>query len=159
MKPTVYLDTSIIGYLTMWPPHRADLQARHELTRRWWTDYRNGFDLFVSDVVIIEASAGDLSAATDRLKLLADMPLLPVNEATAALAKQLVTTAAIPPKALRDAAHVAISATHGMRFLLTWNCTHLANDELTHKIEVVCAAAGFTAPRILTRQQLLETTL
>ncbi len=73
-----------------------------------------------------------------------------------ALAKRLVTALALPPRAKLDAAHVAISAIYGIRFLLTWNCTHLANGALADKIDQTCEDAGYKAPRILTPELLME---
>ena len=33
----------------------------------------------------------------------------------------------MPAKAYADAVHVAVAAVHGLDYLLTWNCTHIAN--------------------------------
>lgn len=156
MKPTVYIETTIISYLTAWPS-RDVVRLSHELiTREWWTKHRSSFDLYASDFVIEEASRGDPTAAAERLKELADIPLLPVNPAVTELAERVATALALPPRARLDAAHVAIAAVHGMAFLLTWNCRHLANGVLADKIERACAEAGFTAPRILTPELLME---
>lgn len=89
MKPTVYVETTIVSYLTAWPS-RDVIRLSHEmLTRQWWTDARPHFDLFASDLVIEEASAGDPSAAVERLKALAEIPLLTVTEAIEDLAQKL----------------------------------------------------------------------
>jgi hypothetical protein len=154
MKPTVYIETTIVSYLTAWPS-RDVIRLSHEvLTRQWWTQSRLQFDLFASDFVLAEASAGDAVAAAERLKALADIPLLSTSEAVDRLADRLASALVLPPRARMDAAHVAIAAVHGVRFLLTWNCTHLANGALADKIEQTCADAGFAAPRILTPEQL-----
>ena len=50
-----------------------------------------------------------------------------------------------------------MTAVHGVAFLLTWNCRHLANAALMDKIERTCSDAGFVAPRIVTPEQLMET--
>jgi hypothetical protein len=121
-----------------------------------WQDRRNDFDLYSSDFVIEEASRGDPTAVAERLKVLADISLLAVNQESLELSKQLVTAMALPPRGRLDAAHVAISAVYGVNFLLTWNCRHLANAMLTAKIETACASAGFTAPKIVTPEMLLE---
>jgi hypothetical protein len=156
MKQTVYIETTIISYLTAWPS-RDVIRLSHEmLTRDWWTKHRNSFELYASDFVIEEASRGDAAAAAERMKALTDISLLPVNQSTLELAQRLATSLALPSRARLDAAHVAISAVYGMTFLLTWNCTHLANGVLADKIDRTCAEAGFKAPRILTPELLME---
>lgn len=60
----------------------------------------------------------------------------------------------MPSNAAIDAAHVAIAATHGVDFLLTWNCTHIANAVTRAKIEGVCRDAGFQPPVICTPLEL-----
>ena len=61
----------------------------------------------------------------------------------------------LPPKAVTDAAHIAIAAVHGMHFLLTWNCTHIANAEMSVAIENACRERGFTCPVICTPEELM----
>ena len=51
-------------------------QGRQELTRRWWQQRREGFDLYISQLVLDEAGAGDPTAAADRPRLLEGLPLL-----------------------------------------------------------------------------------
>jgi hypothetical protein len=154
-KPTVYIETTVVSYLTAWPS-RDVIRLSHEmLTRQWWQSSRPHFDLFTSDFVIAEASAGDPTAAAERLAALGGIPLLAPNESVDRLAEQLATALALPPRARMDAAHVAIAAVHGMKFLLTWNCTHLANGELADRIERVCADTGLSGPRILTPEMLM----
>jgi hypothetical protein len=156
MKPTVYIETTIISYLTAWPS-RDVIRLSHEMvTRDWWLKHRSSFELFASDFVIEEASRGDPAAAAERMKALTDIPLLLVNQSATELAQKLAVALALPSRARLDAAHLAISAVYGMTFLLTWNCTHLANGVLADKIDHTCAEAGFKAPRILTPELLME---
>lgn len=155
-KATVYIETTIVSYLTAWPSKDVIRLSHEILTRQWWADSRPHFDLFSSDFVIAEASAGDPTAAAERLKALAGIPLLAASESVDRLAGQVAASLALPPRARMDAAHVAMAAVHGMRFLLTWNCTHLANGALADRIERVCMDAGFSTPRILTPEMLME---
>jgi hypothetical protein len=155
MKPTVYIETTVVSYLTA-RPSRDVIRLSHEMiTREWWEKRRPDFDLYVSDFVIQEASRGDAVAAADRMKALAEIPLLPVNAAALELTEKLASTLSLPQRARPDAAHVAMSAVHGVLFLLTWNCTHIANAVLLPKIELACEQAGFIAPRIVTPEMLL----
>lgn len=156
MKPTVYIETTVVSYLTAWPS-RDVIRLSHELiTREWWDVASRQFDLYTSDLVEQEASAGDPSAAAERLKALAGLPRLAITDAAIELAEAIATALVLPDRARPDAVHVAVAAVHGVSYLLTWNCTHLANPTFADKIERACAGAGLTAPRICTPEQLME---
>ena len=60
----------------------------------------------------------------------------------------------MPRKAAIDAAHVAIATVHGIDYLVTWNCTHIANAEMRSRIEAVCRSAGFEPPILCTPEEL-----
>lgn len=111
--------------------------------------------MFISQLVLDEAAAGDPEAARDRLQTLADIPLLDLNDEVAKLAGALVTSLALPAKAGTDAAHIALATVHGRHFLLTWNCTHIANAEMTVAINRCCHDHGFVAPVICTPEELM----
>ena len=156
MKPTVYIETTIVSYLTAWPS-RDVVRLSHELlTREWWTSERPRFDLYTSALTHQEASAGDPTAAAERLHALEGIPLLTIDAPVVSLAERLVTALSLPTRARADAVHLAVSAVHRLDFLLTWNCRHLANGELAATIERTCDAAGRVAPRVLTPEQLME---
>jgi len=72
----------------------------------------------------------------------------------AGLAEALLRDVPLPQKAAADALHIATAAVHGMQYLLTWNCTHIANVALRPRIEAVCRAAGFEPPLICTPEEL-----
>jgi hypothetical protein len=72
------------------------------------------------------------------------------------LGKSLLKAAAMPAKAAIDAAHVAIATVHGLEFLLTWNCTHIANASMRPRIETVCRESGFQPPIICTPEELTQ---
>src|SRR5229473_3407153 len=142
MKPTVYVETTIASYLTAWPSRDLVRAAHQQITREWWAQ-RDGFELYSSRLVVQECQAGDAQAAADRLAALAGIPLLEQEVAVAELAEALLRDVPLPAKAAADALHIATAAAHGMVYLLTWNCTHLANVSLRPRIEAVCRAAGF----------------
>ena len=149
----VYVETSIISYLTALPSRDLVLAAHQQVTREWWSR-RERFELLVSDAVLVEAARGDGAAAARRLAALAGISVLSATEGAQALARELLQAAAMPGKAAIDAAHVAIAATHGVDLLLTWNCTHIANAVIREKIEGVCRKAGFRPPVICTPLEL-----
>jgi hypothetical protein len=153
MKPTVYVETTIPSYLTAWPSRDLVRTAHQQITREWWAR-RDGFDLYSSRLVVQECQAGDAQAAADRLAALAGIPLLEQGAEAAELAEALVRGVPLPEKAGADALHIATAAVHGMQYLLTWNCTHIANAVMRPRIEAVCRAAGFEPPLICTPEEL-----
>ncbi len=155
-KPSVYIETTIISYPTARPSKSLVRRTHEKLTRDWWNKARPHFDLFTSAFTVNEASGRDPTAATERLRELQNIPLLVVKPEIAPLAAKLERALSLPPRARIDAAHLATAAIHGMTFLLTWNCRHLANGNLTGRIERACSGAGFAAPRILTPELLME---
>ena len=52
-------------------------------------------------------------------------------------------------------AHIAIASVHGMDFLMTWNCRHIANAAIVEKLRAVCEREGFPAPVICTPYELM----
>lgn len=146
MQPTVYLETSIISYLAARPSRDLIVTARQQLTQSWWRERRPGFDLYVSQLVLDEARAGDRDVAERRVALLAGLPVLDITPEVAELAAALVERVPLPPRAGADATHIAVAAYHGMDFLVTWNSAHIANAELRERVEQVCRESG-CAPR------------
>ncbi len=153
-NPIVYIETTIIGYLTAWPRKDPLVAGQQKLTREWWDRERGDFDLVTSAVVRSEAAAGDAKAAAERLDVLDKLRFLAVTPESVSLAQALIARLAIPATEARDAAHVGIAAAHGVNYLLTWNCRHLANATLRPKIELVCREQGFEPPIICTPQEL-----
>jgi hypothetical protein len=68
----------------------------------------------------------------------------------------LLAGAALPIKAKADALHIAIATVHGMDYLLTWNCKHIANATMRLKIESICKSCGYVPPIICTPLELME---
>jgi hypothetical protein len=79
----------------------------------------------------------DPAIAAQRLEILRDFPLLELNQAVQGLATQLLTRSNLPPKAKVDAIHIAAATVHGMDYLLTWNCKHIANAQIQVEIKKV----------------------
>ncbi|MBM3884086.1 MAG: type II toxin-antitoxin system VapC family toxin [Verrucomicrobia bacterium] len=155
MKARLYLETTVPSYLTAWPSRDLIRASHQQITREWWENRRADFQVFISQLVLDEAAAGDPVAARERLTALKELPQLDINDDVAALAEALVAALALPAKAGTDAAHIALAAVHGMHFLLTWNCAHIANAEMSATIGSVCRDHGFTAPVICTPEELM----
>lgn len=156
MKETVYVETSVLSYLTARPSNDLRAMANQNTTVDWWEAKRLGYHVVTSDLVIAEASQGHPEAAQRRLAAIADLSLLQITEDVRMLAQALVESHALPEKAEADAYHVAIAAVNGVGYLLTWNCTHIANAHTRPKIEATCRSLGYEPPVICTPLELME---
>lgn len=156
MKPRAYVETTIASYLVAWPSRDLIVAAHQQITREWWHGHREEFDLFISQLVLREAGAGDSDAAARRLRLLQDIALLEQNDEAAALAEILMKSIPLPSRAEADALHIAIATVHRMDYLVTWNCTHIANARLRGSIERISRSQGYEPTVICTPDELLE---
>jgi len=92
----------------------------------------------------------------DQVKKAQPLTLLDVPEDAIVLAASLIAGGGLPPKARVDSLHVGMAAVHGMDYLLTWNCKHIANASLRGRIEELCREAGFEPPVICTPLELAK---
>ena len=155
MASSVYIETTIPSYLTAWRSHELSVVAKQQTTRQWWDERRLAFELFISDAVLLEASGGDPDAARRRLEVLDGISVLTPRPEADEIALSLIDRLALPDRALTDAAHIAICIVHGIDYLLTWNCTHIANATYQPIIYDVCDTFGFSMPVICTPDQLM----
>jgi predicted nucleic acid-binding protein len=152
----VYLETTVISYLVARPSRSLRVAAHQQATAEWWTQRRQEFELYVSQLVVEEAAQGDKEVASRRLRQIEGIHLLSLSEASLALAERLLANAAVPAEAEEDALHIALAAVHGMDYLLTWNFRHIANASVRSRIEETCFESGYGAPIICTPEELLE---
>jgi predicted nucleic acid-binding protein len=153
--PKVYIETSVVSYLTSQPSRDIVLAAHQQITHSWWST-RARFDLYVSEAVLAEAGGGDRTASARRLSVLATLPVLSITNEVAWLANHFIEVGVLPQKAFVDAVHVAAAATHGMDFLLTWNCKHIANAVIRGRLEALCRTRNLQPPMICTPEQLQQ---
>jgi len=151
----IYLETSIISYLTARPSRDVVVVANQQLTNDWWTLRRRDFELYSSVLTADEAAQGDAEAAQKRLAILRDLPLLTIIPEALELAESLLNAHAMPAKAADDAMHVAVATVYGMDYLLTWNCKHIANAEFQVKIVEISRNLGYTPTIICTPAELM----
>lgn len=156
VSPRVYLETSVVSYLVGRLSRDVIVLGNQELTREWWASRRGEYHLFISEVVVGEASIGDTELARQRLALAKDLPLLAVTEEAERLAPLLLRAAGLALNAETDALHMAVAAVHGMDYLLSWNCKHIANATIRRAIERQCRLSGYEPPVICTPQELTE---
>ena len=156
MNPSVYIETSVIGYLTSWPRPDSTIAGHQNTTKQWWSTAAERFDLFVSQLVVRECSGGDTAAVNDRLDCIAALPVLPITPEAEALVVALIKGRAVPESQPNDALHIALAAVHGVQYLVSWNFRHIVNASLRPAIERVCRDRGYDPPILCTPEELLE---
>ena len=156
MKPTVYIETSVISYLTARPSRDLIVAAHQQLTVDWWDSVRPRVDCYISPFVIQEASRGDKNAAQRRMDAIASISILELNDEIRELAATYFSAINIPEKAKVDASHLAVAVWHGMDYLLSWNCTHIASGRVRRILGEVNDRLGILTPVICTPEELME---
>ena len=126
---TVYIETSIVSFLRQNPAAASESVRRQLATLDWWEQHRHRFELVTSQYVVDEANMGNIAFASERLKRLAGIPLLPLSDEITSL----------PPRSFRvqyclrtrivDALHIACAAFNRVDYLSTWNCKHYRQSD------------------------------
>src|SRR5688572_32041904 len=109
MKRRVYLETTVISYLTARPSRTVVGAAHQQITMAWWERRRHDFDIVVSELVLREAEAGDPEAAQRRLAVLAGLPRISLTEDALGLGKEFLRRGLLPAKAAEDGMHIAVA--------------------------------------------------
>ena len=154
--PSVYLETTIIGYLTSRPSRDIVVAARQELTRQWWAEERSGYRSFISIHVIDEAQGGDPVAAEQRLRVLEQLETLQPAPELEPLAERIRSALDIPTRARLDAFHLAYTIHYELDYLLTWNCAHLANAPRLRRLADFLQSERLWLPIVCTPEEMVQ---
>jgi predicted nucleic acid-binding protein len=153
---SVYLETSVISYYTSKVSRDLVIAGHQQITRDWVENHLRRFDSFVSEIVVEECSRGDSKAAAARLEFLNEIGILELNPDVLDLAKKFVDEGSVPKPYSEDALHIAIATCHGIDYLVTWNCKHIANAQVWSKLRFISNSAGYELPIICTPEELME---
>lgn len=155
--PRIYIETSVISYLTS--RHSRDLliAARQEATREWWDMRGTRFHPLISSLVFEEAAAGDPSAAFRRLEICHTIEQLAIGDDCRQLASQLLADKAIPAEEEEDAVHIALATVSGIDFIATWNFAHMVLPAAKYRLQKHIDHLGYACPLLATPEELLET--
>ena len=156
-KLKVYCETSFWSYLTGRPSAVQKTAYWQSLTRIWWNEEASKYEVYISQHVLREVADGDPELARRRIEACGGMSMVDgTTPEVDALAGNLLATLAVPRDEVTDAYHIATAAVHGMDFLLTWNCKHMANRFALPKTISVVNAAGYVCPAIVTPEDFLK---
>jgi hypothetical protein len=153
---TLYLESTVPSYLTAHPSRDLVMAAHQQITHEWWRQARARFDVYISQAVLDEISAGDPEAASQRLALVRELPILALTEEVDALATEYHGKLGLPEGAQLDAVHLACAVLYELDYLLTWNCKHLANGVVIQRLQAVNRILGRPTPIIVTPEELLD---
>lgn len=156
MNPTVYIETSVVSYLTARPSRDLIVAGHQQITSDWWGQVVPNVDAFVSELVLEEASKGDERAAGLRVACIANIPLLEVVDEIDDLAREYARALNLPEKAQADAYHMALATWHGIDYLVSWNCTHIASGRVQKALMAINNKMGFHTPILCTPEELME---
>jgi predicted nucleic acid-binding protein len=156
MKPRIYIETSVIGYLAGRRSLDFLVLARQEWTDQFWVWANANCDLFTAELARIESSKGDASAVARRMFFLNQCPLIEETEEARQLAKQLIIAKAVPITEPEDALHIALATTAKMTHIASWNFSHLVGPEPKRKLEKVIASLGYEPPMLETPEAIYE---
>jgi predicted nucleic acid-binding protein len=158
MKQTVYIETTVVSYLTSRPSRDLIVAAHQQITRDWWDNASSRFDLYISAVVMDEISRGDKTAAGERQNTVTGMKLLArtngVDDLTTVYARDLP----IPEHVVADCYHLAFACWHGMDYLVSWNMAHIVNGGVIRRVMDLNSSRGIRTPVICTPEELMEGT-
>ncbi len=155
MKESIYLETSVVSYYTSKPSRDIVVLAHQEITREWWPRAIKRFDVYISDAVVGEASSGDPEAVKRRLDELKGFTSLELNDRVENISEIYLQRLRIPEKSILDATHLALASLYNIDYLVTWNCTHLANGEIVKKLIEINNFLGIHTPIICTPEELM----
>ncbi len=154
MKPTVYIESSVISYLASRPSRDVVIAGRQAISHEWWANHRQRFELRISALVEEEISRGDTLAAERRIAWIEEIPSLVISDEATELAELLLAQGAVPKGSEEDALHIGIAVAQGVDYLLTWNFKHINNAEMKSVIVKVVESRGFVCPQLCSPEEL-----
>ncbi len=154
MKQKIYIETSVISDLVARTSKNIIIAAHQASTSDFW-DRLDEYAVFVSDIVIQEASKGDETQAKRRCQMLEGFRVLEIDDEVKELTRKFLTTNIIPEKCPEDALHIAVAAANGMDVLVTWNFKHINNPFVRKRIRQAVEDHGCSCPEICSPEEFL----
>ena len=156
MKKKVYIETTVVSYLTAKPSRDIVIAGHQEATRELWTKLSSRYEPYVSALVVQEAGKGNPNQAQMRLAAIAKFPMLDIDDEALSLAEKIVAKKGIPVEYPEDALHIAVAAVNGIEVIITWNFAHLNNPFTRKKVRKIVEGEGYSCPEVCSPEELLE---
>ncbi len=153
---SISIETSVVSFLRENPSASPESVERQLITRRRWNRHRQRYELATSQYVVDEANMGNPARAQERVRYLAGIPLVAISSEIDDLAAQIVARTILPKDAIVDAPLIATAAVSRVGFLLTWNCSHIANPMILPRVFRTLDDFGLPFPVICTPRDMLE---
>ena len=106
--------------------------------------------------MIQEIYAGDKKAASKRMELIKNIPVLTLNKKIQKLAQTYFDSLDIPEKARLDASHIAVAVWHEVDYILSWNCKHIVSGRVKKMLEKINYPLNMKIPALCTPEELME---
>lgn len=149
----IYIETSIVSYLVA-RQSRDVIIAGHQLATQVFWDMLTGFEVYISDMVLQEASKGDPEQAQLRLQALSGFPVLEIDDDARHIADKLMAGKAVPKNCPEDALHIAVAAVNGIDIMVTWNFKHINNPLTKAAMRQIIENHGYAFPEICSPDEL-----
>jgi hypothetical protein len=156
VKKRIYLETTVVSYVTAKPSRDIIVAGHQGATRELWPQLSMNYETYVSALVFEEARRGDTDQAHIRLAAIEPFPMLDVDDEAQSLAEKIILRRAVPAEYPEDALHIAVAAVNGMEVILTWNFAHLNNPFTRKMVRQVVEGEGYECPEICSPEELLE---
>ena len=150
---TVYIETSVPSFFFE-KRTEPEMVARRNWTRLWWETYAQCYRLVTSDGVLAELNRGNYDAKDDTIALMKDIYTLQIEDDISNIIDVYIENHLMPRERLGDALHLALASYHKCDFLLTWNCTHIANANKFEHIRIINTRLGLFVPSLVTPIEL-----
>lgn len=151
----IYIETTIPSFYFE-KRTEPEMVSRMHWTRKWWQEYKDDYELVTSEAVLDEIRKGDFDAKNDILDLLAELPILLIQDSIIEITKTYILQKLMPRDPAGDALHLAVASYYNCNYLLTWNCKHLANANKFNHITKINSELKLQSPLIVTPLELLN---
>lgn len=152
--PSVYIESTIPSFYFETRTARI-VQTWRDFTRQWRDIHRHDYRLVTSRFVLRELAETPPPKSRHCLELIREAEILDEPQGLRRVIQYYMANMVMPRDAMGDAAHLAMASMHGLDFLVTWNCRHLANANKARHISTVNARMGLKTPVITTPVMLL----
>lgn len=135
--PTVYLETTVPSYLAARPSRDIIIAAHQQITRDWWRDARERFDVYISEAVLAEICLGDPDVVARRLAIVEKLPVVELNNEVQDLISIYAQRLGLTGRAQID-------------------LPHIANGEVIRRLGAINSELHLHMPVIVTPEELLQ---